>query len=117
WTPERILMRVDLPAPLSPRRQVTSPARTNIDTSDRATTLPKYFETLRTSSNLSVAEAVLVVICSSPLCPLADVVVEDHRQDQDHADEDLEPVAVDSGHDDPLLDHGEGERADGGADH
>src|SRR5690554_3957417 len=88
-----------------------------MDTSDRATTLPKYLETFLTSSSLSVAEAVVALICSSPLGPLANVVVEDHRQDQDHADEHLEPVAVDPGDDDSLLDHGEGESSDGGADH
>ena len=48
-TPERVLMSVDLPAPLSPSRQVTSPARTNIDTSWRAITDPKYLETFLTS--------------------------------------------------------------------
>ena len=51
WTPERILMNVDLPAPLSPSTQVTSPAPTLTLTSFSATTLPKYFETLRTSSS------------------------------------------------------------------
>ena len=41
---------------------MTSPARTNIDTSDKATTLPKYLETFRTSSSLSVVEAVVALI-------------------------------------------------------
>ena len=44
-------MNVDLPAPLSPSTQVTSPAPTPTLTSFSATTLPKYFETLRTSSS------------------------------------------------------------------
>jgi hypothetical protein len=45
WTPERILMNVDFPAPLSPRTQVTSPSFTTAETSFRAITFPKYFET------------------------------------------------------------------------
>ena len=44
-------MNVDLPAPLSPSTHVTSPASTPTLTSFSATTLPKYFETLRTSSS------------------------------------------------------------------
>ena len=44
-------MNVDLPAPLSPRTHVTSPAPTPTETSFSATTLPKYFEMLRTSSS------------------------------------------------------------------
>ena len=46
YTPERILISVDLPAPLSPRTHVTSPASTCSETSWSALTLPKYFETL-----------------------------------------------------------------------
>src|SRR3954449_8964374 len=49
WTPERVLIKVDLPAPLSPRRQLISPARTVNDTPSRATTAPKYFEISRAS--------------------------------------------------------------------
>ena len=50
-TPLRILMNVDLPAPLSPSTHVTCPASTRQETSLSAITLPKYFETLRTSSS------------------------------------------------------------------
>ena len=50
-TPERILMNVDLPAPLSPSTHVTSPAPTPTLMSFSATTLPKYLETSRTSSS------------------------------------------------------------------
>ena len=39
-TPERILMNVDLPAPLSPSTHVTSPALTYVLTSRRAMMLP-----------------------------------------------------------------------------
>ena len=39
-TPERILMSVDLPAPLSPSTQVTSPARTVVVIPSSAMTVP-----------------------------------------------------------------------------
>ncbi len=41
WNPVRILISVDLPAPLSPIRPSTSPRPSRIDTSRRATTGPK----------------------------------------------------------------------------
>ena len=44
WTPDRILISVDLPAPLSPSTQVTSPALTFSEMSWSALTDPKYFE-------------------------------------------------------------------------
>ncbi len=44
-------MKLDLPAPLSPRMHVTSPAFTCAETSFSATTLPKYFEICSTWSN------------------------------------------------------------------
>ena len=50
-TPERILMKLDLPAPLSPSTHVTSPAPTAIETSFSAITLPKNFDMPRTSSS------------------------------------------------------------------
>jgi hypothetical protein len=66
-TPERILMNVDLPAPLSPSTQVTWPAQTAADTSLIATTLPKYFETLRTSSS-GVPFPVALTFVPPPRC-------------------------------------------------
>ena len=45
-TPERILMNVDLPAPLSPSTHVTWPALTTVETSFSAMTLPKYLPML-----------------------------------------------------------------------
>ncbi len=44
-TPDRILINVDLPAPLSPSTQVTRPWVTSIDTPSRATTLPNVLPT------------------------------------------------------------------------
>src|ERR1700710_2794922 len=43
--PAMHLMRVDLPAPLSPTRAMTSPDETWKSTSNRAWTAPKLFET------------------------------------------------------------------------
>ena len=45
WTPDSVLISVDLPAPLSPSRQWTSPGRTSNDTSFSAITEPKYLLT------------------------------------------------------------------------
>ena len=47
--PDSILIRVDLPAPLSPSRQTTSPGATLSETFSSAMTEPKYFETARAS--------------------------------------------------------------------
>src|SRR5690606_36114987 len=43
WTPDIVLMKVDLPAPLSPGRQWHSPGRTETETPARAMTGPKCF--------------------------------------------------------------------------
>src|SRR5437764_7330409 len=57
--PERILTRVDLPAPLSPTRATTSPARTSKSTPSRAWTGPKR---LLTPSRLKRAPLVLASV-------------------------------------------------------
>ena len=62
WTPDRILISVDLPAPLSPSTQVTSPALTFREMSCSALTDPKYFETERTSSRQPfISEASMLI--------------------------------------------------------
>ena len=50
-TPAMILMSVDLPAPLSPTRQVTSPARAVREAPSSATTLPKRLVRSRATSS------------------------------------------------------------------
>src|ERR1700754_3663042 len=45
WMPAMHLMSVDLPAPLSPTRAMTSPGETWKSTSNSAWTAPKLFET------------------------------------------------------------------------
>ena len=49
WIPAMHLISVDLPAPLSPTRAMTSPGETWKSTSKRAWTAPKLFETPRSS--------------------------------------------------------------------
>src|SRR5918998_3143770 len=49
WIPAMHLIRVDLPAPLSPTSAITSPGATWKSTSYRAWTAPKLFETRRSS--------------------------------------------------------------------
>ena len=49
-TPESVLIRVDLPAPLSPSRHITSPACTFMVTPFSAITEPKRLTMLRSST-------------------------------------------------------------------
>ena len=50
YTPEIILIRVDLPAPLSPRRPTTSPGNTCMSMRSTAVRPPNRFVSPRTSS-------------------------------------------------------------------
>src|SRR5882672_4416298 len=117
WTPDRILIRVDLPAPLSPSTHVTSPARTSIEMSFSAITLPKYLLTWRTSRR----GAPLWLMASSTAGARGappDEGVHAHGDEQDHAEEGEVPVRVPPGEDDADLreadDKGADRRADGG---
>src|SRR5439155_11620486 len=56
WIPATHLIRVDLPAPLSPTSAITSPDRTSKSTFSSACTEPKLFEIPR-SSSVGVAAA------------------------------------------------------------
>src|SRR5271166_2657944 len=58
-TPARILISVDLPAPLSPSRQCTSPRRKRIETPLSAMTLPKNLLTLSSARIVSSGACVL----------------------------------------------------------
>src|SRR5207247_3571535 len=57
WKPQMILISVDLPAPLSPRRPSTSPLRRCRFTSRSAVTGPKRLAMCSTRSTSSGAEA------------------------------------------------------------
>src|SRR4051812_35521753 len=91
--PESILIRVDLPAPLSPSRQTTSPALTLIDTSARATTGPKYFDTERASTIGFAADAMVLVPSDVP----AGVLVDQDGGEQHQPEDRLIPIVVDAG--------------------
>src|SRR6476620_2922477 len=125
WRPAMILIRVDLPAPLSPRTQVTSPARTVRLMPLRARmapyVLPTSFISMSGSPEWSSGSACSdsVSVMSAHLSggrePL-DVEV-DHDGEQEHdAEEGPEPVGVPAGVDDAEARHAEDERADGDAD-
>src|SRR6267154_4494746 len=61
-----ILIRVDLPAPLSPRRHRTSPRWTSIDTSVRTWVEPKDM-LMSVRRRMGAAAAGLVVVMAQPL--------------------------------------------------
>src|ERR1035437_7627739 len=64
YTPSRILMSVDLPAPFGPMRPTTSPAPTSRLTLSRATCAPNVFETFDTRSS-GVEDGEIVIISPS----------------------------------------------------
>src|SRR5512147_3160376 len=78
YTPETILMKVDLPAPLSPSRPITWPGKISMLMSLTATRPPKRlvrFFALNKGSMLA-----------SLLAQLAPELIDDHCQDQHHPD-------------------------------
>src|SRR5689334_1707167 len=111
-TPARILISVDLPAPLSPSRQWTSPRRSWRLTSWRAATVPKTLLTPSSSRRCSAG-------AMSPRSrdAAAHVVVEQHGDEQHQAQEHAEPVRIDVGVGDADLHDAEDQRAEAGADH
>src|ERR1044071_8952085 len=60
-----VLTSVDLPAPLSPTRASTSPARTSSSMFFKAWTAPKRLETPRSASTVPVATGVGVTVIDS----------------------------------------------------
>src|SRR3954463_14949838 len=74
-TPDSTLIRVDLPAPLSPSRHITSPPATAIEMSWSAITEPKNFDTSRASISAPLLEAT-----SHLLRLAADEPVHEHRR-------------------------------------
>ena len=112
-TPERILMNVDLPAPLSPRTHVTSPAS---DADADVLQRDDVAEVLRDVADLEQRRAVGAVARwrSSPrsLRALADVVVDEDRDQQDHAEEQEAPVGVPARELDPDERHADDRRAE-----
>src|SRR5579883_1275228 len=98
-----ILIRVDLPAPLSPASATTSPASTPSDTLSSARTAAKFFETERTSSSRPGAPSAIFALPRQPALALVD----QDRDDDDHADRDELPERLDIDEDEPILDDGD----------
>src|SRR5690242_14551761 len=91
WKPEMILISVDLPAPLSPSRPSTSPLPRCRSMLRSAVTGPKRFctpSTRRTSSRIWSDTA--------PPANAADVDVDDHRQQDRDAEDEVQVVRVDA---------------------
>src|SRR4051795_1122786 len=87
WKPDRILISVDLPAPLSPSSPSTSPLSRRRLMSRRAVTGPKRlatFSTRRTSSD------------TAPPPHAPDIDVDDHRGEDRDAPDEVDVVGVDA---------------------
>src|SRR3954451_5114442 len=124
WKPEMILISVDLPAPLSPSSPSTSPLRRCTLMSRSAVTGPKRLEMCSTRSTSSEARASSAVTIRSsakaaPLSHASDVHVDDHRDEDRHAQDEVEVVGVDPLQGQAVAQDAEEdraeERADGGA--
>src|SRR5439155_4014479 len=111
-TPERILISVDLPAPLSPRMHVTSPALTWRETSCSARTLPKYLDTCSSWSRWEPLVSPGALISSRPLGPPPDRRVQHHSGHQHDSFEEVDPVRVPTRGDDPDLRHADDGRSE-----
>src|SRR6266536_1303315 len=119
-----ILISVDLPAPLSPSRPRTSPLRRCRLMSRSAVTGPKRLATCstrRTSSDACASAG--WTTCGSgtaaPLSHAADVDVDDHREQDRHAEDEVQVVGVDPFERQAVAQDAQeqraDERADGGA--
>src|SRR3954462_5347662 len=107
WKPEMILISVDLPAPLSPSSPSTSPFLRCMLTSRSAVTGPKRlatFSTRRTSSD------------TAPPSHPADIHVDDHRDQDPHAEDEVQIVRVDALQGQAVAEDAEEQRAEQGAD-
>src|SRR3954451_2814537 len=87
WKPEMILISVDLPAPLSPSRPSTSPLPRCRSMLRSAVTGPKRFDTPSTRRTSSDTAAL-------PDPP--DIDVDDHRQQDRDAEDEVQIVRVDA---------------------
>src|SRR4051812_13134928 len=98
WKPEMVLISVDLPAPLSPSRPSTSPLRRCRLMSRSAVTGPKCLDTCstrRTSSDACSCSGGTRSAKAAPLPHLPDVDVDDHRDEDGDAENEVEVVRVD----------------------
>src|ERR1700755_300849 len=112
-------MSVDLPAPLSPSRQWTSPRRRRSVTPESAITLPKYLLTFSSDRMMSSCLRVSDMVVSRLRLrdATAYIVVEQHRDQQHHAEEHANPVRTDIRIGDADLHDAEDQRAEARAHH
>src|SRR6202142_1582564 len=124
WKPERILISVDLPAPLSPSRPSTSPLRRCRLTSRSAVTGPKRLEMCSTRSTSSGAElggtTVSVGIVSSatavPPARALDIDVDRHRDSDRETQIEQQVVGVHALQDQAVAQDAQEQRPDQGTD-
>src|ERR1700684_1102836 len=115
-----ILIRVDLPAPLSPNSPRTSPLRRCRLTSRNAVTGPKRFamcSTRMTSSGAEVGPTTVSIgtACSAKTGPRAytrDICVDHHRQNDREAKVERQIVGVDALEHQPVVEDAEEQGAD-----
>src|SRR5690606_24454701 len=105
-----VLMKVDLPAPLSPSRQWHSPGNTDSETPASAMTEPKCFS--MSMSSISGVSA----ISALPRDQAADIGVENDGEQQDDAKENAEKRAFHASEEQALLDDAEDQRTERGTD-
>src|ERR1700729_613094 len=112
-----VLIRVDLPEPLSPSRPSTSPLRKCRLTSRSAVTGPKRLEmcsTLSTSSGAEVGGTTVSIGCASatamPPARALDVDVDGHRHDDRQSEVEQLVVGVDPLEDQTILEDPEEQR-------
>src|ERR1700754_4370552 len=116
-----ILISVDLPAPLSPSRPRTSPLRRCRLMSRSAVTGPKRLATFSTRSTSSSARASCGWTTRSsanaaPLPHATDVDVDDHGEEDRHAEDEVQVVGVDALQGQAVAQDAQEEGADEGAD-
>src|ERR1700756_4654798 len=92
WTPARILIKVDLPAPLSPTRPHTSPGGTSRFTPLRACTPEYHLCKLRTE----IKGVVISQLHLDAACGLSQPGIGDPGENGQAADGKFEPVGVDA---------------------
>src|ERR1035437_8416538 len=124
--PEMILMSVDLPAPLSPSTQATSPALTLRLIPSRGLMAPyilpipaisiRGFRLFVSGTGVCIVVSVMAVTSFPGAGELLDVQVHEDREQQHHSEEGLDPVRLSACVDDALGGHPEDEGADRGAD-
>src|SRR6266478_1150836 len=113
WTPARILIKVDLPAPLSPTRPHTSPGGTSRFTPLRACTPEYHLCRLR----MEIRGVVISYLHLDAACGLSQPGIGDDGQYGQPADGKFEPVGVDTRQHQTVVDDTDEQRADDRAEH